>query len=63
MSSADPIGHVTMLADGTLRLQLARPRQGRLIAPDAPEYAAILAHVGPMQPGESRLVRPWPDAE
>ena len=57
-----PIGHVTMLGDGSLDLQLRHPSHGRRISRDAPEYGGILAHVGPMQPGDQRLVPPWPDA-
>lgn len=62
-----PIGSVTMKEDGTLELML-RAETGDAVghgffvyAPDHPEYASTLAHVGPIEPGESKPVPPWPD--
>lgn len=61
-----PIGSVTMKADGTLILDLRAEGPGGMIgdarfvyAPDHPNYAAVLAHVGPLSPGQSAPVRPW----
>lgn len=55
-----------MLADRTLELQL-RAEDGRgavgeglfRYTVDHPQYGQILAHVGPMQPGETRSVAPF----
>ena len=60
------IGTARMLADGTLELQL-RAEDGRGAVGEGlfrygtthPEYARVLAHVGPMQPGDERAVRPF----
>lgn len=60
------IGVARMLADRTIELQL-RAEDGRgsvgeglfRYAPLHPQYNEVLAHVGPMQPGESRSVRPF----
>jgi len=65
------IGNATMEQDGTLVLQLFaednthdRNLRGSAVfryAPDSPQYADILRHVGPIQPGGKVDVRPWPD--
>lgn len=56
-----------MKPDGTLVLQL-RAQNGSAIGdavltypPTHPQYGAVLAHVGKLEPGESRPVAPWPD--
>lgn len=56
-----------MLDDGTLQLSLRATGSGGIVGhafdvypPDHEKYREILAHVGPLQPGESTLVRPWP---
>jgi hypothetical protein len=65
----DYIGRAHMLADGTLELFLVAYGPGGLIGhsllvyrPNDAQYADILAHIGPMQPGDERPVRAWPDA-
>jgi len=57
-----------MTADGRLHLNLRAEGPGGLIGdslvvyqPTDPRYRAILAHLGPIRPGESVPVRPWPD--
>ena len=68
--SANPrsIGSATMLADRTLVLDLRAEGPGGLVgdarfvyAPDHPHYSDVLAHVGPLDPGQSAQVRPWDD--
>ena len=62
------IGTATMKPDGTIVLDLytggsGGPRgQARFTyAPNHPKYAETLAHVGGLEPGESKSVPPWPD--
>ncbi|MCL2013345.1 MAG: hypothetical protein FWG75_11230 [Cystobacterineae bacterium] len=65
------IGNASMNEDGTLLLQLfthdmvngKRIRGSALFtyAPDSPQYADMLRHIGPIKPGEQKGVRPWPD--
>lgn len=56
------IGQATMLPDGTLVLDLRRPAMAqKKYAPTDAEYRSVLDHVGPIQPGETKLVMPWPD--
>jgi hypothetical protein len=56
-----PIGDVEMLADGTLKMLFRHPWSTKNIAPGDPEHAKTLAHVGPMTPGDKKLIPPWPD--
>jgi hypothetical protein len=65
-SRAEPatIGEARMLADGTLVLDLESGEQRDVIGAGSfryptvhPQYEEILAHVGPMQPGQRRPVR------
>lgn len=62
------IGSATIDAAGVLTLVLESRDGGRFArgikryAPSDPHYAQVLAHVGPIQPGETKPVRPWPDA-
>jgi hypothetical protein len=67
-SGAATIGTAEMKADGTivLRLRAELPGggsgEGQLAyAPTHPEYKKILEHVSPIAPGQTVLVRPWPD--
>jgi hypothetical protein len=66
-SAEEPIGTASMEPDGTIVLRLvARERgvrgEGVLrYAPSDPQYLQILHHVGPIKPGETRPVAPWPD--
>jgi hypothetical protein len=63
------IGTAEMGSDGTIVLRLRAEDSKRGIVGhsvlayprDHPQYEAILRHVGPMKPGETRPVRPWPD--
>ena len=64
----DAIGVASMADDGTITLDLRADLPGgghghaQLTYPIShPEYAAILSHVGGLQPGETRCVPPWPD--
>ena len=63
------IGVARMLPDGTLVLDLrATDAEGRGFRGDARfyytkshrDYAEILQHVGPIAPGETKPVPPWP---
>lgn len=65
---SESIGSVKMEADGTLVLQLrAQSKDGAVgqglftYAPDHDRYPKVLAHVGPIGPGEEKAVPPWPD--
>jgi hypothetical protein len=64
---APSIGEATMLEDGTLVLDLVATAGGTrghgrvTYAPSDPQYAEVLEHLGGMQPGERKLVPPWPD--
>jgi hypothetical protein len=62
-----PIGMATMLEDGTIVLDLraegpagesgvAQVRYPRT----HPQYQSVLDHLGGLQPGEQKLVAPWP---
>jgi hypothetical protein len=64
------IGTAEMKADGTivLRLRAELPAggsgEGELVYPPThPEYKKILEHVSPIAPGQTVLVRPWPDPQ
>ena len=62
------IGSATMTADGTIVLSLRAEGPGAVIGDtqlrypkNHPDYQKILAHLGGLQPGESKPVSPWPD--
>jgi hypothetical protein len=64
----DSIGTATMEADGTIVLHLFARGPGGMhgqgvlrYSVSDPKYKEILEHVGPLKPGETRPVRPWPD--
>jgi len=64
----ESIGVATMEADGTLVLRVHAYGPGGVhgegqlrYATSHPKYREILAHVGPLKPGEFRSVPPWPD--
>ena len=60
------IGQAQMTPDRTIVLDLrAQDGQamgiGRLVYPkEHPQYFEILNHLGGMEPGEIKLVKPWP---
>lgn len=64
------IGSARMNEDGTLILSL-RPeavggREGDVrmaLPPNHEKYDAYMKHLGGMRPGESKLLRSWPDGE
>lgn len=61
------IGNATMLDDKTLVLDLVAtsgPTSGHAqfrYPPSHPEYDKVLQHIGGLQPGQQKLVPPWPD--
>lgn len=60
------IGSATMLADGTIVMDLRATGPGigdtRVqYPPTSPHYAEVLRHLGGMRPGETKLVPPWSD--
>ena len=62
------IGSAEMKMDRTIILRLRAETGDGAIAegyfvypPSDPEYQKILEHVAPLAPGQSALVRPWPD--
>lgn len=51
-----------MKADRSIVLDLFKPAHlQETYAPSHPRYKGILEHVGPLEPGEQKLVMPWPD--
>ncbi len=70
LDAAEPdIGVATMLPDGTIHMRLRAPLPGGGAGegefdykPDSPDYRQILEHLGGLQPGETKPVKPWPDA-
>jgi hypothetical protein len=66
-TSTDYIGTAHMRDDGTLELFLVSHGSDGIIGhayltyrPGDAGYQETLAHVGPIKPGESKPVRPWP---
>jgi hypothetical protein len=67
-NAAAPIGVATMEPDGTIVLRLRATGPGglhgeglmRYPVSDA-RYRDILRHIGPLEPGETKPVPPWPD--
>jgi hypothetical protein len=64
----DPIGVATMKDDRTiiLRLRARSPYgmagEGQLVYPPThPDYQKIFSHIGPIRPGQTVPVKPWPD--
>jgi hypothetical protein len=65
-AETESIGSATMKDDGSIVLQLRAQSNGAI--GDAvfvyrrgdPNYDSILKHIGPIKPGETKLVRPWP---
>ena len=64
------IGIVTMLPEGTLRLQLRAELQGGtvgdsvlLVKPGEKSYEETIRHVGGIKIGESKQVPPWPNVK
>ena len=63
-----PIGSAHILKDGTIVLDLYPESKDNALhgiarltySPKDRDYALILAHVGPLKPGEEKLVRPFP---
>jgi hypothetical protein len=68
-ATASPIGVATMAGDGTITLMLRALSPGALgeavlvYPPAHPEYDRIRQHIGPIEPGGTVPVRPWPDGE
>jgi hypothetical protein len=66
-TSKESIGSATMEQDGTLVLNLRAEGpgaigDGRLVyRPGDKNYQEILAHVGPIEKGQTVPVRPWPE--
>lgn len=66
MSEEEYIGTAWMEPDGTITMQLRAEGpgvvgMGTLTYPTShPNYAEVLAHLGPMKPGDEVAVRPFP---
>jgi hypothetical protein len=65
---SDYIGSATMLVDRTIVLDLRAEGPDGMIGdsreeypPSHPDYRMVLEHIGPLAPGESVLVKPFPD--
>lgn len=66
--AASSIGDARMLEDGTVVLTLrAEDGEGAVgsgqlrYAPNHPEYAQILQHLGGLKPGQAKAVAPFPE--
>ena len=68
-AQAEPqfVGTATMAQDHSIRMQLvSRECDGTIahgdfvIQPNAPNYPEIVHHIGGLEPGQSKPVRPWP---
>ena len=64
----EQVGIATMLEDGALQLQLRSVEADGTIAealltvfPQEARYASMLAHLGPLRPGQTCKIRPFPD--
>jgi hypothetical protein len=65
--TGDPIGSVTMNADGSLVMDLSSVQcdgmiaEGRInVRPADSNYQEILNHVGGLKPSETKVVLAWP---
>lgn len=65
--SDESIGTASMEADGTILLYLRAEGPGGIVGdaqlrypPSHTDYAAVLSHLGGLQPGEVKPVPPWP---
>ena len=67
MADPESIGVATLEPDGTLVLLLRATGPGvvgdaRFVyRTDHPQYAVVLAHVQPIQPGQTVQVKPFPE--
>lgn len=68
MSEPESIGGASMDADGTITLRLRAEGPAGMIGeaalvyrPSDKDYGAILDHLGGLQPGQEKLVPPFPD--
>lgn len=65
--SVEPIGSAKMLADRTLVLSLRAETDGSIghaefkYYKDDPNYAEILRHIGGLEPGDEKVVLPFPE--
>lgn len=56
------IGQASMQDDKTIVLELYVPAHARMTYPPShPEYRKVLDHIGGLEPGQEKLVPPWPD--
>ena len=66
----DTIGVATMDADRNIALRLRAETDDGAVgegyftyAPTDKDYESVLRHIGGLEPGESKPVPPWPDAD
>jgi hypothetical protein len=65
--TAQYIGTAKMLADGSIEFRLYSTSDGKdahffqILHKGDALYAEVIAHVGGLKPGETKLVAPWPD--
>lgn len=62
------VGSATMKPDRTIVLQLRATGPGGMVGdsvveypPSHPNYAEVLQHLGGLEPGQEKLVPPWPE--
>jgi len=69
MTAPTSIGTATRNADGSLTLTLRAEGPGMrgdaqfVYQPSDPMFQKVLAHLGGLEPGQSKPVPPWPDDE
>lgn len=60
-ASVQPVGLAKILPDGTIELSMFSPHALLRYPKSDPHYADVLAHVGPIKPGEQKAVAPFPE--
>lgn len=67
-AGAESVGEARMELDGTVHLRLRALGGGAVgdaqvdYPPGHPQYRAILDHLGGLEPGQEKPVRPWGEA-
>jgi hypothetical protein len=54
------VGSAKLLPDGTIELTMFSPHALLRYPPTHPDYANVRDHVGPLSPGQEKVVAPFP---